>query len=76
MANLKVFIVVVVTIAFYTMLANAIPQVQSQVPEDISFGATCDARGAGRRRRAALRGRGRLHRLSRSGHARAESAHG
>jgi mono/diheme cytochrome c family protein len=43
MANLKVFIVVVVTIAFYTMLANAIPQVQSQVPEDISFGASVTA---------------------------------
>jgi mono/diheme cytochrome c family protein len=39
MTNLKVFAVVVVTIAIYTMLANAIPQVQSEVPEDISFGA-------------------------------------
>lgn len=43
MANLKVFIVVVVTIAFYTMLANAIPQLESQVPEDISFGASVTA---------------------------------
>lgn len=39
MTNLKVFAVVVVTIAIYTMLANAIPQVQSEVPEEISFGA-------------------------------------
>ena len=43
MANLKIFIVVVVTIVFYTMLANAIPQVQSQVPEDIAFGASVTA---------------------------------
>ena len=43
MANLKVFLVVVATIAFYTMLANAIPQVQSQVPEDTAFGATVTA---------------------------------
>jgi mono/diheme cytochrome c family protein len=39
MTNVKVFAVVLVTIAVYTMLANAIPQVQSEVPEDISFGA-------------------------------------
>jgi mono/diheme cytochrome c family protein len=39
MTNLKVFAVVVVTIAVYTMLANAIPQVQSEVPEELAFGA-------------------------------------
>jgi len=39
MANLKVFGVVLVTIAIYTLLANAIPQVQSEVPEELSFGA-------------------------------------
>lgn len=43
MANLKVFLVVLGTIAFYTMLANAIPQVESQVPEDIAFGAAVTA---------------------------------
>ncbi|MGH7502479.1 MAG: c-type cytochrome [Longimicrobiales bacterium] len=39
MTNLKVFAVVLVTIAVYTLLANAIPQVQSEVPAEISFGA-------------------------------------
>ena len=43
MTNLKVFGVVVVTIAFYTLLANAIPQVQSEVPEEIAFGANVTA---------------------------------
>ncbi len=39
MVNLKVFGVVLATIAVYTLLANAIPQVQSEVPEELSFGA-------------------------------------
>ncbi len=39
MANLKVLLVVLGTVAFYTLLANAIPQVQSEVPEELTFGA-------------------------------------
>jgi len=37
MTNLKVFALVVGLIAFYTLLANAIPQIQSVVPEELTF---------------------------------------
>jgi mono/diheme cytochrome c family protein len=37
MTNLKVFGLVFGLIAFYTFLANAIPQVESEVPEELSF---------------------------------------
>jgi mono/diheme cytochrome c family protein len=37
MTNLKVLALVVGLIAFYTFVANAIPQVQSEVPEELSF---------------------------------------
>lgn len=37
MTNLKVFGLVLGLIVFYTLLANAIPQVQSEVPEELSF---------------------------------------
>ncbi|MFN2384026.1 MAG: c-type cytochrome [Gemmatimonadota bacterium] len=35
--NLKILGVVLGTVAFYTLLANSIPQVQSEVPEELSF---------------------------------------
>ena len=35
--NLKILGVVLGTIAVYTLLANAIPQVESEVPEELSF---------------------------------------
>ena len=35
--NLKVFALVIVLIGFYTLIANMIPQVQSEVPEELSF---------------------------------------
>jgi len=35
--NLKILGVVLGTVAVYTLLANAIPQVQSEVPEELSF---------------------------------------
>jgi mono/diheme cytochrome c family protein len=35
--NLKVFALVIVLIGFYTLVANVIPQVQSEVPEELSF---------------------------------------
>jgi mono/diheme cytochrome c family protein len=35
--NLKVFALVIVLIGFYTLVANMIPQVQSEVPEELSF---------------------------------------
>ncbi len=37
--DLKIVLVTVITIAAYTLVANIIPQVQSDVPEDIAFGA-------------------------------------
>lgn len=37
MTNLKVVALVVGLIAFYTLVANAIPQVQSEVPQELSF---------------------------------------
>lgn len=37
MTNLKVFALVFGLIAIYTLLANMIPQVQSEVPEELSF---------------------------------------
>ena len=36
-ANLKVAAVVVVTLGVYTLVANMIPQVQSEVPQELSF---------------------------------------
>lgn len=37
--NLKVLLVVIATLGLYTWLANAIPQVESVVPEDLTFSA-------------------------------------
>ena len=37
--NLKVALVVIGTLAFYTFLANSIPQVESDVPTELTFGA-------------------------------------
>ena len=37
--NLKVLLVVVGTVAFYTLLANAIPQVESAVPQELTLSA-------------------------------------
>jgi mono/diheme cytochrome c family protein len=37
--NLKIIVVVLGTIGFYTFLANSIPQVQSEVPEELVLGA-------------------------------------
>ena len=39
MVDLKVGAVVAGTIALFTVIANVIPQVQSEVPEDVAFGA-------------------------------------
>jgi mono/diheme cytochrome c family protein len=41
--NLKIFGVVIATIATFTFIANAIPQLQSEVPIDLSFGANVSA---------------------------------
>jgi len=41
--HLKIIGVVVGTIGIFTLLANAIPQVQSEVPLDVSFGADVSA---------------------------------
>jgi mono/diheme cytochrome c family protein len=35
--NLRVFALVIVLIGFYTLVANIIPQVQSEVPQELSF---------------------------------------
>ncbi|SVB98707.1 uncharacterized protein METZ01_LOCUS251561 [marine metagenome] len=37
--NLKILAVVIGTLAVFTLVANSIPQVQSVVPEELSFGA-------------------------------------
>jgi len=37
--NLKVVAVVLGTLALYTLIANKIPQIQSEVPQSLSFGA-------------------------------------
>jgi len=41
--NLKIIGVVVGTIGAFTLLANSIPQVQSEVPQDLSFGSDVSA---------------------------------
>lgn len=41
--NLRVFGVVLGTIVFYGLLANMIPQVQSEVPEELTLGAEASA---------------------------------
>lgn len=35
--NLQILVIVLGTVGIYTLLANAIPQVQSEVPEELSF---------------------------------------
>jgi mono/diheme cytochrome c family protein len=37
--NLKVGLVVIGTLAFYTLIANSIPQIQSEVPRELSLGS-------------------------------------
>jgi mono/diheme cytochrome c family protein len=39
MTNLKILAVVIVTVGVYTWVANAIPQIESVVPEELSFSA-------------------------------------
>ena len=41
--NLKIFAVVIGTLATFTLVANSIPQVQSEVPVELSFGADVSA---------------------------------
>ena len=41
--NLKIFAVVIGTLATFTLVANSIPQVQSEVPVALSFGANVSA---------------------------------
>lgn len=38
MTNVKIVLVVLGTLAVYTLVANSIPQVQSEVPEELTFG--------------------------------------
>ena len=38
--NLKIFAVVIGTLATFTLVANSIPQVQSEVPVDLSSAPT------------------------------------
>jgi mono/diheme cytochrome c family protein len=37
--NLKIFGIVLGTLALYTILANSIPQIESEVPQELTFGA-------------------------------------
>lgn len=41
--NLKVFLVVIGTVALYTLLANSIPQVESAVPQELTLSAEASA---------------------------------
>ena len=41
--NLKILAVVLGTLAVFTLVANSIPQIQSVVPEELSFGANVSA---------------------------------
>ena len=41
--NLKIFAVVIGTLGTFTLVANSIPQVQSEVPAELSFGADVSA---------------------------------
>ena len=41
--NLKIFAVVIGTLATFTLVANSIPQVQSEVPVELSFGSDVSA---------------------------------
>ena len=41
--NLKIFAIVLGTVGTFTMVANSIPQVQSEVPVELSFGADVSA---------------------------------
>ena len=44
MTNVKVLLVVLVTLGLYTWVANSIPQLESEVPEELSFtGAVSEA---------------------------------
>ena len=37
--NLKIFGIVLGTLGVYTVLANSIPQIESEVPQELTFGA-------------------------------------
>ena len=37
--NLRILSVVIGTLAVFTLVANSIPQVQSEVPQELTFGA-------------------------------------
>ena len=43
MTNLKVVALVLGLLGFYTLVANTIPQVQSEVPQELSFGSSVSA---------------------------------
>ncbi|NIR45637.1 MAG: c-type cytochrome [Gemmatimonadetes bacterium] len=43
MTNLKIAIVVVLTVAGYTLIANMIPQIESEVPEELALSADASA---------------------------------
>jgi mono/diheme cytochrome c family protein len=43
MTNLKVVALVLALLGFYTLIANAIPQVQSEVPQELSFTGSVSA---------------------------------
>lgn len=37
--NLKIAVIVLVTVGFYTLVANVIPQIESEVPKELALGA-------------------------------------
>ena len=41
--NLKIAVIVLVTVGFYTLVANVIPQIESEVPKELTLGADVSA---------------------------------
>ena len=72
--NLRIIGVVLGTLALYTLIANKIPQVQSEVPHALTLGANVTPEQLVSAGDQLYHGAGRLHRLSRPRHAGAESA--
>ena len=64
------------TVGLYTLLANAIPQVESEVPEELSFTGDVSPEQLIEAGRGAVQRSRRMHGLPRARHARAQPAHG
>jgi len=73
--NAKIIGIVLGTLALYTLIANKIPQVQSEVPQALTLGGQRHAGATRRRGGEGLHRNRRLHHLPRAGGAGAEPPH-